>query len=139
MAEPSTAAPTAPPEGRYGRARTAEARTDRRLKATGLVLGVLLLGFTAWAGASYIAGQDVTGELTGFDVVSDSEVEVSVAVRKPTDEVGVCTIRARAEDGLEVGRADVRFDDDTDRIHRSVTLNTTQRATTAELLGCAAA
>jgi Domain of unknown function (DUF4307) len=132
-------APAALPEGRYGRSRAAEARTDRRLKATGLVLGVLLLGFTAWAGVSYIADQDVSGELTGFDVVSDAEIEVSLAVRKPADVVGVCTVRARAEDGKEVGRADVRFPDDTDRVHRSVTLNTTQRATTAELLGCAAA
>ncbi len=129
-------APATLPEGRYGRSRTAEARSDRRLKATGLVLGVLLLGFTVWAGASYIADQDVTGELTGFDVVSETEVEVSVAVRKPADVVGVCTLRARAEDGLEVGRATVRFEDDTDRIHRSVTLKTTERATTAELLGC---
>jgi uncharacterized protein DUF4307 len=127
------------PEGRYGRSASADARTDRRLKITGLVLGVLLLAFTAWAGVSYIAEENVSGELTAFDVVSDTEVEVSLAVRKPSGVEGVCTVRAQAEDGLEVGRADFRFPDDDAELHRSVSLNTTERATAAELLGCAEA
>ncbi|MGK5532350.1 DUF4307 domain-containing protein [Streptomyces sp. URMC 129] len=124
------------PEGRYGRSGTADARTDRRLKLTGAVLGVALAGFVAWAGVSYIADQKVTGELTGFEVVSDSEIQVNVAIRKPSDTDGVCTVRAQAEDGLEVGRADFRFDEDTGSVHRSVTLRTTERATAAELMGC---
>jgi hypothetical protein len=126
------------PEGRYGRSDSDSARTDRRLKITGLVLGVALLAFTAWAGVSYISEQRVSGELTAFDVVSDTEAEFSLAVRKPSDVDGVCTVRAQAEDGLEVGRADVRFDDDAGEIHRSLTLHTTERATTVELLGCSA-
>ncbi|TDC70210.1 DUF4307 domain-containing protein [Streptomyces hainanensis] len=126
------------PQGRYGRAAD-EARTNRRLSIVGGVLGVLLLGFVGWAGYSYIAGERVTGELTGFEVVSDERVDVNVALRKPSDGVGVCTIRAQAEDGLEVGRADFTFDDDTSSLHRSVTLRTTQRATAAELISCSEA
>jgi hypothetical protein len=53
--------------------------------------------------------------------------------------VGVCTVRSQAVDGLEVGRADFRFDEESDRIHRAVTLKTTERATSAELIGCAEA
>ncbi|MBL1065795.1 DUF4307 domain-containing protein [Streptomyces sp. 7-21] len=125
------------PEGRYGRASASDrARTNRRLTITGCVLGAALLAFVAWAGVSYVAGEKVSGELTAFDITSDTRVEVSLAVRKPPGTVGVCTVRAQAEDGLEVGRADFRFPDEDGQIHRSVTLNTTQRATTAELLGC---
>lgn len=125
------------PEGRYGRAAATDgARSDRGLKITGLVLGVALLAFTAWAGFSYISEQRVTGELTTFDVVSDTEVELSLAVRKPSGTDGVCTVRAQAEDGLEVGRADFRFTDDAGEVHRALTLRTTERATAVELLDC---
>ncbi|MFB4194902.1 DUF4307 domain-containing protein [Streptomyces carpaticus] len=126
------------PEGRYGRAGAAsDARTDRRLKITGLVLGVLLLAFVGWAGVHYITGQKVTGEVTGFTVTSDTEVSVNIAVRKPASATGVCTVRSQAADGLEVGRAEFRFEEDGDALHRTVVLKTTERATSAELMGCA--
>jgi hypothetical protein len=127
------------PEGRYGRSGAADARTDRRLRIVGAVLGTALAGFLVWAGVSYIGDQKVTGQLTGFDVVSEDEIEVSLAVRKPGGTDGVCTVRAQAEDGLEVGRADFRFYEDTGSVHRSVTLRTTERATSAELMGCSEA
>ncbi|RKN07592.1 DUF4307 domain-containing protein [Streptomyces radicis] len=127
------------PEGRYGRRGSDDARTDRRLTVIGLALGAVLLGFVAWAGFSYIGEQQVTGQLTGFDVVSDEEIQVNVAVRKPSGADGVCTVRAQADDGLEVGRGDFRFDDEGDSVHRAVTLRTTQRATSAELMGCSEA
>ncbi|WP_049570786.1 DUF4307 domain-containing protein [Streptomyces sp. SBT349] len=127
------------PEGRYGRRGTARGGTDRRLTVIGCVLGAALLAFVAWAGFSYIGDQKVTGQLTGFDVVSDESIEINIAMRKPADVDGVCTVRAQAEDGLEVGRGDFTFDDDDDSVHRAVTLRTTQRATSAELMGCAEA
>ncbi|MFD5321014.1 DUF4307 domain-containing protein [Streptomyces sp. NPDC127098] len=126
------------PAGRYGRA-TDDARTDRRLMIVGGVLGALLLAFVAWAGYAYVAGEQVSSELTGFDVVSDERIDVNLAVRKPADLVAVCTVRAQAEDGLEVGRADFTFDEDESSLHRSVTLRTTQRATAAELISCSEA
>ncbi|MGP4112538.1 DUF4307 domain-containing protein [Streptomyces sp. 4N509B] len=130
---------TVPPEGRYGRSRAERARTDRRLTITGIVLGVALLAFVAWAGISYVSEQRVSGELTTFDVVSDTEVRLSLAVRKPADTDGVCTVRAQAEDGLEVGRTELRLTDEGDDIHRAFTLRTTERATAVELLSCSEA
>ncbi|GAA1905442.1 DUF4307 domain-containing protein [Streptomyces sodiiphilus] len=127
------------PEGRYGRAPKDEARTDRRLTVVGLVLGAVLLAFLGWTGVAYISSQPVSGELTGFVVISDTEVEARLAIRKPAGMTGVCTVRSQAEDGLEVGRADFRFEDEAESLHRAVTLRTTQRATNAQLMGCSEA
>lgn len=131
-----TAGERRPPAGRYGPAADAEARTDRRLKAVGAVLGAALLAFVVWAGVSYVGGTPVTGELTGFTVVSETEVEATVQVRKPAERTAVCTVRSQAADGLEVGRADFRIADRGEVVHTAVSLRTTGRATSAELLGC---
>ncbi|MEU2725912.1 DUF4307 domain-containing protein [Streptomyces smyrnaeus] len=132
------------PEGRYGRtagrsaggSADAEARTDRRLKITGGVLGVLMLALIGWIGISYISGQDVSGELIKWKAVSDRAVEVHLEVRKDAGAEGVCTLRARAEDGSEVGRKQVEFPSGSSRIDRVSTMRVTDRATTAELVGC---
>ncbi|WP_431984502.1 DUF4307 domain-containing protein [Streptomyces qinglanensis] len=128
------------PEGRYGRAAGrsagAEARTDRRLKVTGGVLGMLLLALIGWFGVDYISGQQVSGELIKFKVVSDSAVQVHVEVRKEAGAAGVCTLRTRAEDGSEVGRKNAEFAAGTSRVDEVVTVRTTARATSAELIGC---
>ncbi|MEU2084510.1 DUF4307 domain-containing protein [Streptomyces albus] len=132
------------PEGRYGRTtgRTggaggrSDARTDRRLKITGGVLGVLMLALIGWIGVSYIAGQDVSGELIKYKVVSDNAVQVHLEVRKDAGVEGVCTLRARAEDGGEVGRKSANFDAGSSRIDEVITIRTTARATSGELVGC---
>ncbi|MDT0265360.1 DUF4307 domain-containing protein [Streptomyces sp. DSM 44915] len=136
MSQPSS---TTVPPGRYGRTPSDEASTDRRLRLVGLVLGAALVAFVAWAGFSYINETKVSGELTGFTVNSDEEIDVRLAIRKPADVEGVCTVRAQAEDGLEVGRAEFRFPQQDDSLHRSVTVRTMDRATSAELMGCSAA
>ncbi|GAA2074065.1 DUF4307 domain-containing protein [Streptomyces albiaxialis] len=125
-------------EGRYGRTRGAvgEARTDRRLKITGAVLGVLMLGVIAWIGFSYVSGKDVSGEMIKFKVVSDRTVEVHLEVRKDSGVEGVCTVRALAEDGAEVGRKDVTYGKGEERVDAVTDMRTTSRATSAELVGC---
>lgn len=122
------------PEDRYGR--SADERADRKLKIVGSVLGVVLLGVIGWFGYDSIAGSKLSGELIKFDVVSDKAVEVHLEVRKDADANGYCTLRSQAEDGSEVGRADFRFDQDKGRVDKTVTLRTTGRATSAELVGC---
>ncbi|GHE56808.1 membrane protein [Streptomyces longispororuber] len=132
-----TSGPAArPPEGRYGRTRTADERADRRLKVVGAVLGVVVLGVVGWFGYDSIAGTEISAEVITFDDVSAKAVEVHLEVRKDADANGYCTVRAQAESGAEVGRADFRFDQDKDRIDEVVTLRTTERATSASLVGC---
>ncbi|GGT52958.1 DUF4307 domain-containing protein [Streptomyces purpureus] len=124
------------PEARYGR--SADERADRKLKITGSVLGVLFLAMIGWFGYDYVAGQVVSAEVIKWDVVSDREVKVHLEVRKDKDAKGSCTLRSRAENGAEVGRKDVRFDQPVERIDQIVTVRTTSQGTNAELVGCTA-
>ncbi|MDX3386567.1 DUF4307 domain-containing protein [Streptomyces niveiscabiei] len=128
----STASASAP-EGRYGR--TTDARADHRLKVLGGVLGVLLLGLIGWFGWHYVGQNEISGEVITFQV-SDSSVSVHLEVRKDSGTSGYCTVRSQAANGAEVGRADFRFTGSDTRIDKVVTLRTTARGTTAELLGC---
>jgi hypothetical protein len=124
------------PEGRYGRSQ--DQRTDRKLRVTGSVLGVAFLAMVGWFGYDYVAGQDISAELIKSKIVSDSRAEAHLEVRKDRDADGHCTLRALSEDGAEVGRADFRFDERSERVDEVVTLRTTFRATAVELEGCAA-
>ncbi|MEU5610875.1 DUF4307 domain-containing protein [Streptomyces sparsogenes] len=122
------------PVGRYGR--SADQRADRKLKILGAVLGAGFLAMIAWFGYSYIAGQDISGRVTGFKVVSADAVEVRLEVTKDTGTTGVCTVRTLDEDHGEVGRKDFTFGKGQDDVVKVVTVRTTARATTAELVGC---
>ncbi|MEU2546341.1 DUF4307 domain-containing protein [Streptomyces roseolus] len=123
-----------PPEGRYGR--SADERADRKLKIAGAVLGTLFLAMIGWFGWHYVGGSRISAEMIKFDVVSDSEVQVHLEVRKDEGVEGVCTLRSRSEDGAEVARKDVVVDEPAGRVDRVYSLRTTARATSAELLGC---
>lgn len=122
------------PEGRYGR--TADQRADRKLKIIGSVLGVALLGVVGWIGYDYVGGQSVSAEVIKFKVVSAKAVQVHLEVRKDSGETGVCTLRALETGGDEVGRKDVRFEQRKSRIDELITVQTTERATAVDLVGC---
>ncbi|WP_306317777.1 MULTISPECIES: DUF4307 domain-containing protein [unclassified Streptomyces] len=124
------------PEGRYGSSRSADARADRKLKITGIVLGTLFAALMIWFGWYYVVGgSKFSGEVIAFDT-NKHNVQVHMEIRKDTDATGYCTIRSQSADGAEVGRADFRFDQKTERIDKVVTLKTAGRGTSAELLGC---
>ncbi|MFG2432682.1 DUF4307 domain-containing protein [Streptomyces sp. NPDC048590] len=122
------------PEGRYGRSQ--DERADRKLKIIGSVLGVAFLAMVGWFGWDYVAGQDVSAELIKSKIVSDGRAEAHLEVRKDRDADGHCTLRALDEAGGEVGRADFRFDQRSERVDEIVSLRTTSRATAVELTGC---
>lgn len=121
------------PEGRYGR--SSDERSDHRLKIAGGVLLALLLAMFAFFGYHYVVQNKISGEIITFETHKRS-VEVHLEVRKDADATGYCTVRSQAEDGAEVGRADFHFDGDDTRIDKVVTLRTTSRGSTAELMGC---
>ncbi|MEU3483415.1 DUF4307 domain-containing protein [Streptomyces sp. NPDC033754] len=124
------------PEGRYGR--SADERADRKLRVIGAALGVLFLGLMGWFGWYYVVDNKISAEMIKFDVVSPTEVQVHLEIRKDEGVKGVCTLRSRSEDGTEVARKDVRIDDPAGRVDSVFTLRTTAHATSAELVGCTA-
>ncbi|MEU0634291.1 DUF4307 domain-containing protein [Streptomyces sp. NPDC005989] len=129
-----TAVREALPENRYGR--SADQLADRKLKIIGSVLGAVLLAVVGWIGYDYVTGQGISAEVIKRQVVSDQRVDIHLEVRKDKDAKGYCTLRAQHEDGSDVARKDFRFDERTDRMDRIVSLRTTARATSVELLGC---
>ncbi|MER5529505.1 DUF4307 domain-containing protein [Streptomyces sp. NPDC002677] len=121
------------PEGRYGR--SSDEVADRRLKITGAVLGALLLALVGYFAYHYVVKSEISAQVVAFDA-SDSAVQVHLEVHKDSGASGYCTLRSQAANGSEVGRADFRFTGSATEIDRVVTLRTTARGTTAELLGC---
>ncbi|MEU9295692.1 MULTISPECIES: DUF4307 domain-containing protein [unclassified Streptomyces] len=124
------------PQERYGR--SADQAADRKLRITGAVLGVLFLAMLGWFGWYHVVDSRISAEMIKFDVVSATEVQVHLEVRKDEGVVGVCTLRSRSEDGAEVARKDVTIDDPAARVDSVFTLRTTAHATSAELMGCTA-
>ncbi|OQR61843.1 hypothetical protein B6E66_22915 [Streptomyces maremycinicus] len=122
------------PEGRYGR--SSDERTDRKLRITGAVLGACLLTLVGYFAYHYVGQNKISAEVITFEATSDEAVRLHLEVRKDAGASGYCTVRSQAADGAEVGRADFRFTGSDTRIDRTVTLRTTSKGTTAELLGC---
>ncbi|MFI6939559.1 DUF4307 domain-containing protein [Streptomyces sp. NPDC050418] len=130
-----SAAPQTLPESRYGA--SSDERADRKLKIIGAVLGAVLLGIVGWFGYDYISGQQAfSGELVASKVMSADEVEIKLDIRKDAATSGVCTVRALAESGAEVGRKDFVFEQRAAEVTKVFSLRTTEKATAAELVGC---
>ncbi|MEU6671297.1 DUF4307 domain-containing protein [Streptomyces sp. NPDC046727] len=121
------------PEGRYGR--SSDERADRKLRIAGSVLGAALLALIGYFAYHYVAQNEISAEVITFQA-SDDAVKVHLEVRKDSGASGYCTVRSQSADGAEVGRADFRFSGPDTRIDQVVTLRTTAKGTTAQLLGC---
>ena len=95
------------PAARYGRQRLS--RRSRRGIAIGLTLFIVAVGVAiAFIGFQRLGSGDVKGELSGYRLVDDETVEVTISVTRkdPTQQV-VCIVRARSLDGTETGRREV--------------------------------
>ncbi|MFJ1752100.1 DUF4307 domain-containing protein [Kitasatospora sp. NPDC088134] len=129
------AVPAAAPAGRYGR--TDDRAADRRLRVAAVVCGVLFLGLIGWLGSSYLLRETaLNGTVPSFQAVSDTELQLQLSVRKSAGTGGVCTVRSQGADGAVVGQSDFQVPAEGDSYVKVVTLRTTARGTTAELLGC---
>ncbi|MEU4927959.1 DUF4307 domain-containing protein [Streptomyces yokosukanensis] len=121
------------PEGRYGR--SSDERADRKLKIAGAVLGAALLVLVGYFAYHYVVETKISAQVITFEA-TDNAVKVHLEVHKDSGTDGYCTLRSQAADGSEVGRADFRFTASDTRVDQVVTLRTTAKGTTAELLGC---
>ena len=121
------------PEGRYGR--SSDERADRKLKIAGSVLGAALIALVGYFAYHYVGENEISAQVITFDA-SDDAVRAHLEVHKDAGASGYCTLRSQAADGSEVGRADFRFTGSATRVDKVVTLRTTAKGTTAELLGC---
>ena len=95
------------PAARYGRQRLS--RCSRRGIAIGLTLFIVAAGVAiALIGFQRLGSGDVKGELSGYRLIDDETVEVTISVTRkdPTQQV-VCIVRARSLDGTETGRREV--------------------------------
>jgi hypothetical protein len=127
------------PADRYGRGNGADARADRQLRVAAVVLGVLALAGIVWYGWHSITGTKVSAQVVAFKVVSDQAVEVHLEVHKGAGTVAVCTLRSQDKDHNEVGRKDVRLAQHAKQVDTIVTVRTTARGETGELVGCGTA
>lgn len=104
--QPNGPAPTSGPRATYPVERSASSR--RRwfiaLSALVVVAGVAI----AALGYSKFATADVTGEVTGYQLINDSTVAVQYTVTRPDPATPVaCVVRARSKDGDETGRREI--------------------------------
>ena len=127
------------PDGRYDPPSTAPARL------LAVLLSVLLLGLLAavvsvlWA--RWSAGE-VTARVVTFSVQSDRAVRIDLEVTKPAGSPAYCFVRARGEDGAEVGREAVAVDaagSPRERFRHEHVLSTRSRAVTGEVGRCSSA
>ncbi|WP_099025807.1 DUF4307 domain-containing protein [Mycolicibacterium palauense] len=137
MAHDTTNAPTPRPESRYGRQRLS--RTSRR----GVVLAVTVIALglgvvIAAVGYQRLGSSEVKGELTGYELIDDHTVDVTISVtRKDPSRPVVCIVRARSRDGSETGRRELLVAP-SDQVTVQVTgrVKTSRPAVTGDVYGC---
>ena len=118
-------------------ARYGEGRTSRGLLVVvGVVVAVFLaiIGVITWR----LATPGVQATLLRFVVVDDAKVDVTFEVRRDSVSTTYCVLRAQSESHADVGYATVTISPGREYVQATYPLATSSRATTAEVLGCAA-
>jgi hypothetical protein len=97
---------------------------------------VALTGAVAWIGLSQ-ASPKLTATVLGYDVTSDRTVDVRFQIDKASaSSTAVCTLRARASSGEEVGRLDVPVPAGEKRQVLTATVKTSGKAINGDVLEC---
>ena len=123
------------PADRYGR--HARAMPGRPVLA-GLFAAVVLAGVVV-AILSYrnLGDPEIDAKVLGFDPPTATEVQVRYAVqRDDPDRAVVCVVRARAEDGVVVGRAERTVPPGPRTTEDAVLVHTERLAVVAEVESC---
>lgn len=95
-------------------------------------IGVAYLGFRNYG------DPDVSGEATGHEILAADTVAVQYTVnRKSPGNPVACVVRARAQDGAEVGRREVLVPaGDQQQVGMRSYVHTSRRAVIGEVFGC---
>ena len=122
------------PPGRYDEPRT----LPRPVLVGGAVVGGLLLVLGAYLAYDRFAADGVTWGTVGYEVVDDASARVTFEVVKGVTASADCLLQARDRDNAVVASEKVRVGpSDRERVRVTRTLETSRRATTAELVRCA--
>ena len=100
------------------------------------VLAVAFTAFVVWTGWR-LATPPVQAKLLAFQVESDTLVTITFEVRRDTLTDTVCVLRAQDLERTDVGYATVTITRGRDYVQPRFPLATRDRATIAEVLGCA--
>jgi hypothetical protein len=136
---PATPPPGAPsfPPGRYGRRR---AERPRRTWAVALLVAAVLAVTTMVAVRLYQMYGDPAydADVITYTEATETQLVVTFRVTVPAGGAADCVLRARARDGAEVGRAEVRVDaaPGQTRVTTSHRLATSRQAFVGEVLRC---
>lgn len=127
-----------PEADRYGT--SAPSSSKRRAGIITLwALGIATTVIAGWLGWTMATSQPFTVKDYGYKVVSSEQVDVSFLVTKDADVKITCAITALNPGYAEVGRRDVvidRADGPSDHERFTVSVRTSQEATTGLLDGC---
>lgn len=104
------------------------------IAAVGITLGV---AFAAWVG---FQKDPVTGRLWGYEVISDSQVSVTLDVIRPDPLAVQCTVYAQAEDHSIVGEKTVDVPaSEEEKVRVEIDIETERRAVNGVLRTCVVA
>lgn len=102
----------------------------------GIVFGVLVVLGVLSVMNRFVS--DASATVTGYEVVDDSTIRVTLAVTKPADRDAVCIVRAKDRTGAETAHAEIRVS--AERGQKTTTvrheLQTSARAVTAQVGRC---
>ena len=102
----------------------------------GLVFGILVVLGVLVLMDRYIS--DASATVSGYEVVDESTIRVTLAVTKPKNRDAVCIVRAKDRTGAETGHAEVRVAANPNEKTTTVRyeLRTAARAVTAQVGRC---
>ncbi|AUH69657.1 MULTISPECIES: DUF4307 domain-containing protein [Gordonia] len=114
-------------------------RSSKRRWFYGLAVLVVVAGVgIAYLGFRQFGDPDVSGQATGYELLSSDRVAVQYTVnRNSPDDAVVCIVRARAKDGAEVGRREVLVPAGTEvQVGARTEVATSRPPVIGEVFGC---
>jgi hypothetical protein len=119
------------PEGRYG----GRGRPRRRTYVLSGLGIALLTAAVSWYGLRS-ANPAISPTVLGYTVVSDQVTTVTFELVKPASQAVACAVEALDVNSVDVGRATVTVPAGQHDVTRTVTLRTSARAITGEVVQC---